>query len=140
MESAADLRRFEDQYNQTRTTNARVQRTMAMEQRARDVAASVGSRFDQTRLETLRAAMHAEAERGGTKHLALRVPCGICTDGGRMINSGQPGWPATLRGEAADLYRFWQMELKPQGFHLWAEILDFPNGMPGDVGLTLSWH
>ena len=140
MESAADLRSFENQYNQAIAMNSRVQRTVAIEQRARQVAASVASRFDPPRLQTLRAAMRLEAERGGTKHLALRVPSGICTDDGRMINSGQPGWPATLRGEAADLYRLWETELKPKGFHLWAEILDFPNGMPGEVGLTLSWH
>ena len=45
----------------------------------------------------------------------------------------------SLQGEAADLYRFWEAELRPTGFKLAAEVLNFPNGMPGDVGLTVIW-
>jgi hypothetical protein len=50
-----------------------------------------------------------------------------------------PDWPATLRGEAAEVYLRWSQDLKPHGFHLAARILDFPCGMPGDVGLFLVW-
>ena len=46
---------------------------------------------------------------------------------------------ATLQGEGADLFRLWQTVLRPQGFSLTAEVLNFPNGMPGDVGLTVTW-
>jgi hypothetical protein len=120
--------------------DSRVQQTKAADLRASLLTKSIARQFDHVRLESLLSAIHAEAGRDAAKHLALRVPCGICTDDGRMINSAQPGWPATLRGEAADLYRLWETVLKPKGFQMWAEILDFPNGMPGDVGLTLSWH
>jgi hypothetical protein len=30
-------------------------------------------------------------------------------------------------------------ELKPLGFKLNAQILDYPGGMPGDIGLYLRW-
>jgi hypothetical protein len=34
---------------------------------------------------------------------------------------------------------FWQRQLKSKGYHLRYEIVDYPGGMPGDVGITLSW-
>ena len=30
-------------------------------------------------------------------------------------------------------------ELRPLGYKLYAEIISFPGGMPGDVGLFLKW-
>ncbi len=50
-----------------------------------------------------------------------------------------PDWPKSLRGEAAEIYLRWERELKPRGFHLTARVLDYPNGMPGDIGLSLGW-
>lgn len=79
------------------------------------------------------------AERGEKGFLLLRFPSELCSDGGRAINVGEPGWPATLRGEAAEMYLRWEHQLKPHGFRLLAQVLDFPGGVPGDIGLTLSW-
>ena len=33
----------------------------------------------------------------------------------------------------------WECDLKPCGFHLAARIVDFPGGIPGDIGLFLIW-
>ncbi|HUC10862.1 MAG TPA: CBS domain-containing protein [Stellaceae bacterium] len=79
------------------------------------------------------------AERGQTESMLLRFPSQLCSDHGRAINTDEPNWPATLRGEAAELYLRWEHDLKPNGFHLAARILDYPGGMPGDVGLFLVW-
>ena len=62
----------------------------------------------------------------------------LCNDGGRAINNGDPNWPKTLVGFAARAYEFYQKELQPHGYRLRAEILDFPGGMPGEVGITLG--
>jgi hypothetical protein len=51
----------------------------------------------------------------------------------------EPEWPATMRGEPADLYLRWDRDLKSSGFHLTARVLDYPDGMPGDIGLVLGW-
>jgi hypothetical protein len=51
----------------------------------------------------------------------------------------EPRWPGTLRGEAAEIYLRWERDLKPHGFHLTARVLDFPGGIPGDIGLFLVW-
>ena len=33
----------------------------------------------------------------------------------------------------------WKRDLKPHGFGLAAQILEFPDGIPGDAGLILVW-
>ncbi|PWT89459.1 MAG: hypothetical protein C5B56_07080 [Proteobacteria bacterium] len=79
------------------------------------------------------------AQHGRTEFLLLRFPSQLCSDGGRCINAPDPDWPATLQGEAAEIYVRWEHDLKPGGFHLVAKVLDFPDGMPGDIGLILVW-
>jgi hypothetical protein len=79
------------------------------------------------------------ADKGQKDLLLLRFPCELCSDEGRAINSSLPEWPETLRGEAAEIYLHWERDLKPKGFHLVAQVLDFPGGKPGDIGLTLGW-
>jgi hypothetical protein len=37
------------------------------------------------------------------------------------------------------LYLGWERDLKPRGFRLAARMVDFPGGMPGDIGLFLIW-
>jgi hypothetical protein len=88
--------------------------------------------------DVLRRAKQA-AERGETEFELLRFPSDLCSDGGRAINVREPDWPATLRGEAAEMYLRWEHQLKPHGFRLSAHIIDFPDGKPGDVALMLSW-
>jgi CBS domain-containing protein len=93
---------------------------------------------DGTWRQLVHQARHA-AECGDQEFLLLRFPSAVCCDGGRAINAAQSGWPQTLRGEAAELYLRWERDLKPQGFPITARVLDFPDGMPGDIGLFLNW-
>jgi CBS domain-containing protein len=79
------------------------------------------------------------AEHGQKEFMLLQFPSQLCSDGGRAINAMEPDWPATLRGEAAEIYLRWELELKPHGFHLGAQVVDFPDGIPGDIGLFLVW-
>ena len=79
------------------------------------------------------------AERGEREVLAIRFSSEYCTDGGRAINSFEHDWPRTLTGFGKCAYEFWQKELEPQGYKLRAQIMDFPGGMPGDVGMFLKW-
>nr|WP_284701240.1 CBS domain-containing protein [Rhodoplanes tepidamans] len=79
------------------------------------------------------------AEKGEAEHMLLRFPCELCTDHGRAVNVPDPEWPATLRGLPARVFLRWKDELRPKGFGLTARIVDFPGGVPGDVGLFLHW-
>jgi len=114
-------------------------RRSAEEQRARAVTELMeGHSSEEDWRGRIRQARYA-AEQGAREYMLLRFPSQLCSDAGRAINVGEPDWPATLRGEAAELYLRWERELRPQGFHLAARVLDFPGGRPGDVGLFLVW-
>jgi hypothetical protein len=79
------------------------------------------------------------AENGASEIMLGQFPAAWCTDGGRKINVPEPDWPDTLQGFAKQFYQFWEHDLRPKGFRLRAEIVSFPNGMPGDVGAFLAW-
>jgi hypothetical protein len=74
-----------------------------------------------------------------TEIQVYRFPNRLCTDGGRAINQGERGWEDTLLGIPKEIYLLWQKYFRDQGYGLRVEIVDFPNGMPGDVGMTLTW-
>lgn len=84
------------------------------------------------------ACVHA-ARQGEQHALVMRFPSALCTDGGRAINNGLPEWPATLIGQPKQLYEYYLQTLRPAGYQIRASIVDFPRGIPGDVGITLSW-
>jgi hypothetical protein len=71
--------------------------------------------------------------------LVYSFPSDLCTDRGRAINSRLEHWPETLQGKAKELYDRYLAIAKPQGFRLKAAIINFPDGMPGDVGFFLNW-
>jgi nitrogen fixation protein FixH len=139
MDTAAALRQLEDAFKEAKQSAAHDAQAKAVVARDHEVSEAIDHHLDQAHLQTMVAAMRHAAENGEYRYLALRFASDICTDAGRSINSGQPDWPATLRGEAADLYHFWEEKLKPAGFQLSAEVLNFPAGKPGDVGLTFTW-
>lgn len=76
---------------------------------------------------------------GQTEVLVTRFPHELCTDGGRAINQSERGWENTLTGQPKELYGFWDRHLRPLGYRLRVQILDYPGGIPGDIGATLCW-
>ena len=114
-------------------------RRAAAAERKQRMQALLDQHISNENWRTLLEHAHQAAERGQTEFLLLRFPSQLCGDGGRSINVGERGWPKSLRGEAAEIYLWWEQDLRPQGFHLAARVLDFPGGMPGDIGLFLSW-
>jgi hypothetical protein len=90
-------------------------------------------------LDRVGAMVHAAAERGLTETMIFRFPNALTTDKARAINTGEADWPRTLTGRPAQVYRFWQTHLAPKGFRLRAMVVEYPDGMPGDVGFFLAW-
>ncbi len=68
-----------------------------------------------------------------------RFPNVVCTDRGRSINQQERAWEKTLTGLPKELFEFWAKHLQPRGDKIKCPIVDFPGGMPGDVGMSLSW-
>ena len=76
---------------------------------------------------------------GRTEVQVCRFPNQLCTDHGRAINQQELGWETTLTGFPNEIYQLWAKYFRERGYKLRVEILDFPGGMPGDVGMTLKW-
>ena len=89
--------------------------------------------------ERVSRVVKSAAERGEREVLALRFPSEYCTDRGRAINNFEPNWPDTLTGFAKRAHEFFLKELQPKGYKVRAQIMDFPGGVPGDVGVFLRW-
>jgi hypothetical protein len=84
--------------------------------------------------------LRVAAEQGRNELMVMRFPNLMCTDGGRAINNSEKGWPETLTGRPRQAFEFWRDRLKSAGYGLKAMIVDWPDGMPGDVGLFLTWE
>ena len=96
-------------------------------------------------------------ERGETELMMASFPSSFCTDGGRaIINAGappinkmskeelarradEPEWLGTLPAGARLVHGYWKDNLRAGGFKFEARIINYPGGMPGDVGLFFAW-
>jgi len=94
---------------------------------------------DEERIKRATAIIERAVANGLTEVQVYRFPNSLCTDHGRAINQQEPGWETTLTGLPNELYKFWDRHLRPLGYKLKVQIVDFPEGMPGDVGMTLKW-
>jgi hypothetical protein len=87
----------------------------------------------------IRTAIMSAVGQGKMETLVYSFPSSLCTDRGRAINNGERDWPETLQGKAKELYDRYTEVARPQGYRLKAMIINFPGGIPGDVGFFLSW-
>ncbi|HTG25132.1 MAG TPA: hypothetical protein VK681_34255 [Reyranella sp.] len=90
-------------------------------------------------LEKASIIINRAVENGLSAVQVYRFPHTLCTDNGRAINQAEEGWEKTLTGIPKEIYEFWQRQLRSRGYHIRYEIIDYPGGMPGDVGVILSW-
>ncbi|KRB50035.1 hypothetical protein ASE04_15760 [Rhizobium sp. Root708] len=122
---------------------------MERDQRIKDREATKHAEF----LEDFFQKQVGEAERAVIKRLVMKAaadgkyealifsfPSSLCSDSGRAINNNLPGWQNTLQGKAKELQSLFEEVAKPQGYGLKAAIINFPDGMPGDVGFFLTWE
>jgi hypothetical protein len=76
---------------------------------------------------------------GLTEVQVYRFSNSLTTDHGRAINQMEPGWETTLRGIPLEIFQLWSDYLKPRGYRIKYQIVDFPGGVPGDISITLAW-
>ena len=79
------------------------------------------------------------AEQGRSEIEILRFPSEYCTDHGRAINNFEAGWPETLTGAARKGYDAYVQHLQAQGYKIRAQILNYPDGGLGEVGIYIGW-
>lgn len=79
------------------------------------------------------------AAAGQSELVVFSFPSQLCTDRGRMINNALEGWQETLVGTPRSIYEAWQRYLKDEGYRFGARVLNYVDGMPGEIGLVISW-
>jgi hypothetical protein len=80
------------------------------------------------------------AVRNGLREVQVyRFPNSLCTDRGRAINQQEPGWEKTLTGIPKEIFQLWVDYLEPRGYRIGYQTIDYPGGMPGDIGITIAW-
>jgi hypothetical protein len=95
---------------------------------------------DEERMKRAAAIIKRAVSNGLTEVEVGRFPNILCTDKGRALNQQEPGWEDTLTGLPKELYQFWKAHLEPRGYRLKYQIADWPNGMPGEISITLMWQ
>ena len=132
-----------------------------LQRRQEEELASFKKRLDefeltQDRINAALARIRRAFERGDTELMLTSFPSSFCSDDGRaIINSAAPPinkpkkeeaareavpeWVGTMPKGAALVYDYWRTHLRPGGFGFSAQIINYPGGKPGDIGLFLSW-
>ncbi|MBP1888009.1 histidine kinase [Sinorhizobium mexicanum] len=110
------------------------------EQKLADFAADfLEKHVTEQEIAVVRRLVANAVKEGKFEAMVYSFPSSLCTDSGRAINSADRDWPQTLQGKAKEFYERYQEFGKPQGYKLKAMIINFPGGMPGDVGFFLDW-
>ena len=94
---------------------------------------------DEEVMKKAAAIIERAAKNGLTEVQVYRFPNTLCTDRGRAINQQEPGWETTLTGIPKEIYEFWHRQLRPLGYKMRVQIVDFSGGVPGDIGMSLKW-
>jgi hypothetical protein len=93
---------------------------------------------DQERMERAATIIKRAVDSGLTEVEVGRFPNQIFTDRGRAINQQETGWENTLTGLPKEPTTSGK-SISALGYKIKYQIVNFPNGMPGDIGITLSW-
>ncbi len=142
--SAADLRTYMTEMQMAKATKS-IDGMDRAEKARQDLIKRLSEPLDLTPerlkdiLQPLQSKLRAAAERGQTELMVMRFPNALCTDHGRAINNSDPDWPETLTGRPRQAYELWRDQLRSAGFRLSALIIEWPGGLPGDVGFFLKW-
>ena len=123
--AAAELRRMREQEEKQKTVMAEFHKPP--------------ERTPEQVLQLVTQLVNRAAEAGQTEVQVYRFPNELCSDRGRRINNSEPEWEKTLEGRPKAAYEFWHDHLRPLGFGLKAEVLEYPGGMPGDIGFFVTW-
>jgi hypothetical protein len=95
---------------------------------------------DEERMRRAAAIINRAVSNGLTEVEVGRFSNKLFTDKGRAINQQEAGWQETLTGLPKELYEFWKKHLESRGYRIKFQIADWPDGMPGDISLTLMWR
>jgi hypothetical protein len=95
---------------------------------------------DEERMRRAAAIINRAVSNGLSEVEVGRFSNKLFTDKGRAINQQEAGWEETLTGLPKELHDFWKKHLESRGYRIKFQVADWPDGMPGDVSMTLMWR
>lgn len=137
--SAKDLKRISDEKETAKLQEILTHRRKEEEEEHRARQDFMERDLKPEGLQRFNAWVRRAAEQGRSEIEILRFPSQYCSDHGRAINNFEAGWPDTLNGFARKVYDAYAAHLQTQGFTIRAQILNYPDGGLGDVGLYIGW-
>ena len=140
--SAADLRDYMTEMDMANASKE-IDRMDRAEKARQELMKSLSTEVPPEKLPEIKASLQSKlrsaAQRGVSELMVMRFPTALCTDKGRAINNADKDWPETLTGRPRQAYELWRDQLRPAGYRLKAMIVEWPGGLPGDVGFFLQW-
>jgi CBS domain-containing protein len=137
--SAVGFRDAVHHHEEEETVHREEAHRLALDKRHHEVDEMLAAGLTDASWQRMLHEARTAASKGEKEHMLVKFPCELCTDHGRAVNVPDPSWPATLRGLPAQVFLRWKHELRGRGFKLGARVIDFPDGMPGHIGLFLIW-
>ncbi|MCI0429061.1 MAG: hypothetical protein L0210_00755 [Rhodospirillales bacterium] len=134
-----ELNRLQEEQD-TAAAREALEKKRRLEQEQRDLhEAFMHREIGPQALERFNAAVRKAAEQGKREIMIGQFPAAWCTDGGRRINNAEEDWPDSLQGVAKRVYDYHVQHLAPLGYRMRVEVLNYPEGMPGDIGIFFRW-
>lgn len=110
------------------------------EKRALIERLSKGSgKTEEEKIELASVVIQRAVRNGLTEVQVYRFPNILCTDKGRAIIQQESGWEKTLTGVPQEIYQLWSSYLRPRGYRIRYQVIDYPGGVPGDIAVSLAW-
>lgn len=134
-----DLKRIADEIETAKAREALEKRRKLEEQQDAVRQEFMQRDVSDEAIKRLNSLVRHAAEQGHKEVMLFRFPAEYCKDHGRAINNFDPDWPASLTGFAAKAHEAFKRDLEPVGYRMRAQILNYPDGNLGDVGIFLSW-
>lgn len=134
-----ELKRIRDEIEM-----AKAQEALAKRRKLEDHQAQLREEFMRRDLgpdvtERVNRLVRHAAEQGQNEVMLFKFPAEYCKDHGRAINNFDPDWPDSLTGFARKAHDAYVERLQPLGYKMRAQVLNYPDGKPGEVGIFLSW-
>ncbi len=136
---AAELRARVQALAAARAEHAEAKRRRLGAERRAELDALLNERVKPRDIERAQMAIERAVANGLLEVEITRFPAHLLTDRGRAINNHDPDWPTTLRGHPAECFSIFEAGWAPLGYRMHARVLAYPGGMPGEIGLYLSW-
>ena len=134
-----ELRKAQEQRDMAAAREAAEKMRRAEEEQQQLHEAFMKRKIGPEAIERFNTAVRKAAELGQHEIMIGQFPASWCSDGGRRINNNLEDWPDNLQGIAKEVYDYHQKNLAPLGYKMRVEVLNYPGGVPGDIGIFFRW-